>query len=134
MKARNMQIIIPEALLTRDEATDPTTRWPARIPTEGQRITDVIDQLNARLCALDPDEPMHYYSFSVMHTSVQHAPRWPYGAWIGCFPVRGSNEGFYVHIHAILRDGTNQLLAVCKTEFEEISMRLANTAFLLLEA
>ena len=126
-------INIPDSLRARDEEAVVQTRWQPRIPTEGRYVQDVIGDLNRRLSELPDDEPIHYYRFDVPH-SVQHMPRWPYGAWIGCFPVRGSNEGYYVHVHAICRDGTNQLLALCKIEDEDRAILLAAIAFYLLEA
>lgn len=127
-------INIPDSLKTRDSEAITQTRWQARIPTEGRYVKDVIEDVNRRLRELSDDEPMHYYRFATYHHTVEHNPRWPYAAWIGCFPVRGSNEGYFVHVHAILRDGTNQLLAICKIEDEDRAIELAAIAFYLLEA
>jgi hypothetical protein len=43
--------------------------------------------------------------FSIDHTVTRHAPIWGPDVWnIAVWVVEGSNEGFYLHVDAIIRD------------------------------
>lgn len=112
-----------------------------RIDTDGHTISQVIEALNKRLRDLGEDDELYYYSFSDMAKYEVQAgrcsPYWPPSAWIACFPVRGSNEGYYVHIEALERTGHRRLLALAKLEsngHQHLAARLASEAFLMLEA
>jgi len=42
--------------------------------------------------------------------------RWPVNShWIAVFPITGGSEGHYIHVEAIARDGSRQLLYLGKT-------------------
>jgi hypothetical protein len=43
----------------------------------------------------------------------------PSNIWrIACFPVQGSNEGYYMHVDFMLQNGKNQTFALGKTLYE----------------
>lgn len=70
---------------------------------DGRRIIDILADVNAAMKAagIEAEE----YGFNDM-TGRQPSDEqlWPAKpTWIGCYPVRGDNEGYYVHITLVFR-------------------------------
>jgi hypothetical protein len=66
---------------------------------EGRSLRNVLYELNLRIKA----EGIEFgeSDFSAFAFSEEYVP-WPSGyRWLVCYPVRGSNEGWYVHIATI---------------------------------
>jgi len=140
-----MLIEIPDDILGGPDQLTRTGGHPPRIDVaaDSKMVQVVIEQLNRRLRDLPHTVDLHHYDFTVMVPVLREDKTpvlWPSrdDPWLACYAVRGSNEGYYVHISHVPRvtgpNVTPTLLAVAKCENELIAMRLAAVAFLLLEA
>ena len=94
---------------------------------DGHLVMDVMAQVNARLDA-DGIE-FGEYPFSAM-TEIGEAM--PACRWIAVFPVMGSNEGWYIHIAAIIdrpdRLREHRLLGLAKTWTAASAWQIAQAA------
>lgn len=89
---------------------EPIPEKPGYVRELPRGAGEILRELNARLDAegLRPDE----YGFSVHGND----PMWPiHYAWVACYAVTGGNEGHYIHIDAITKEGTRRLMSLGKT-------------------
>jgi len=101
------------------------------IETENVPIADILHELNERLTA-DGIEAGEYL-FTNMSDHEQERTLGFY-RWLICYPVRGSNEGWYIHLAAVGvqpvygEHGSHQLIALAKTWTAENAWEIARAA------
>jgi asparagine synthetase A len=114
---------------------DPTNRSQF-IDTEkpGRTIREIMDELSNRIVA--EDERLKHERFYVRQ-GLRDQP-WPQRGAIACYAVRGSNEGYYVHIEVINRRDepkpTSTLMSYWKLWDWKTAMEVAMRSTILLDA
>ena len=119
-----------------EEAPPASTLDPA-FTLEGRNLGDILRDVNAAMKAagIEADE----YNFSDMTLYFDPADRiWPtIPAWVACYPVRGDNEGFYVHITLIFRfsrpDPAVRMIGLAKCYTWENAQQMAAFAATIFE-
>lgn len=119
-----------------NEASQASTLDPA-FTLEGRSVGDILKDVNAAMQAagIEAEE----YDFSDMTRYLDAANRgWPtIPAWVACFPVCGTNEGFYVHIELIFRQEIpnlqRRLIGLAKCSTWENALQMAAFAATIFE-
>jgi len=110
----------------------------------GRPVRQIIKDLNAALAKMPWDDQGwsgDYDGFSTCFknlslSDVDHPFMWPAEwSWISVYAVTGANEGDYVHIDVIRRDGSREMMATYKTfGGRQQAQQIANRTAILLGA
>lgn len=103
----------------------------APITWDDRLVGDVLRDLNA--CLKADGVEFGENDFTDMTASFSADGRqMPNCRWLVCFPVRGGNEGWYIHVEAIIdrpdRSRVNRLLGLAKTWSVESAWAITQAA------
>jgi hypothetical protein len=103
------------------------------VEVEGRPAGAVIAELNARMAEAGIEFGEYEFGDMTRYDDQDDKVCNDY-RWIACFPVRGSNEGYYVHVELLAhRKGrtnpdTRRLIGLAKTWTWESACEIANAA------
>ena len=117
-----------------------TTHDAIKGPLQGRPVRDILKELNAALTAMGLEGEGPFTDLSYLH---QKSPKWPSEfRWMGVYPVRGSNEGWYIHIDVLskldpesgfIRYAEATHVATMKVLVEETAWQIARATAKLLD-